>query len=53
MFVRVDELCVRAAKEYPGLVPDAHALERESGLPQRDKDGLETDQAVFLSQQPT
>src|SRR6185295_17173107 len=49
-FVRVDELCERAAKEYAGLVPDATALERDSGIPQGDKDGLEVDQGIFLSQ---
>ena len=50
MFVRADELCLRAAKEYPGLVPDAKALERDAGIPQGDKDGLEVDQGIFLSQ---
>jgi len=50
LFVRVDELCVRAAAEYPGLVPGAKELERESGVAQRDKDGLEVDQGIFLSQ---
>ena len=49
-FVRVDELCERAAKEYPGLVPDARTLERESAIPQGEKDGLEVDQGIFLSQ---
>ena len=49
-FVRVDELCVRATKEYPGLVPDAKALERDTGSAQGDKDGLEVDQGIFLSQ---
>jgi thioesterase DpgC len=49
-FVRVDELCERAAREYPGLVPDARALERESRVNQGDKDGLEVDQGIFLSQ---
>jgi thioesterase DpgC len=49
-FVRVDELCERAAKEYPGLVPDAKGLERDSGIPQGEKDGLEVDQGIFLSQ---
>jgi thioesterase DpgC len=49
-FVRVDNLCERAAKEYPGLVPDAKALERDSGIPQGEKDGLEVDQGIFLSQ---
>jgi len=50
LFVRVDELCARAAAEYPGLVPGAKELERESGIAQRDKDGLEVDQGIFLSQ---
>ncbi|HTP61341.1 MAG TPA: enoyl-CoA hydratase/isomerase family protein [Burkholderiales bacterium] len=50
LFLRVDELCARAAREFPGLVPDAKALERESGIAQGDKDGLEVDQGIFLSQ---
>ena len=50
LFVRVDELCQRAAKEFPGLVPDAKALERETGVAQGHKDGLEVDQGIFLSQ---
>ncbi len=49
-FVRVDELCERAAREFPGLVPDARTLERESGIRQGDKDGLEVDQGIFVSQ---
>jgi thioesterase DpgC len=48
-FVRVDELCARAAKAFPGLVPDAKALARDSGVPQADKDGREVDQGIFLS----
>lgn len=47
--VRVDELCRRAAAEFPGLVPDAAALEAEARAAQRDKDGLEIDQGLFLS----
>ena len=50
LFVRVDALCARAAAEYPGLVPGAKELERESGIAQRDKDGLEVDQGILLSQ---
>ena len=50
IFIRVDELCARAAAEVPGLVPDAKALARDSGIPQADKDGLEVDQGIFLSQ---
>lgn len=50
LYVRADDLCERAAKEFPGLVPDAKALERESGSAQGAKDGLEVDQGIFLSQ---
>lgn len=50
LYLRVDELCARAAVEFPGLVPGAKDLERESGVAQRDKDGLEADQGIFLSQ---
>jgi thioesterase DpgC len=48
-FVRFDELCARAAKAFPGLVPDAKALARDSGIAQKDKDGAEVDQGIFLS----
>ncbi len=48
-FVRLDALCERAAKAYPGLVPGAKALARDSGFAQGDKDGLEVDQGIFLS----
>ncbi len=49
-YVRVDELCERAATEYPGLVPNEKDLARESGIAQGEKDGLEVDQGIFLSQ---
>jgi (3,5-dihydroxyphenyl)acetyl-CoA 1,2-dioxygenase len=49
-FVRVDDLCARAATEYPGLVPGEKDLVRESDIAQGDKDGLEVDQGIFLSQ---
>jgi len=49
-YVRADELCERAAREFPGLVPDAKALARDAGIPQGEKDGLEIDQGIFLSQ---
>jgi thioesterase DpgC len=48
-FVRVDELCRRAAERYPGLVPGAKELEAEAALPQRDKRGLEKAQGAFLA----
>ena len=50
VFLRVDELCARAATEYPGLLPGAKEMERDSGMPQGEKDGLEVDQGIFLSQ---
>jgi thioesterase DpgC len=49
-FVRVDELCERAAREFPGLVPDAKSFAQESGARLGDKDGLEIDQGIFLAQ---
>ena len=49
-FLRLDELCRRAAVEYPGLLPTAQELEAEARVPQRGKDGLEIDQGLFLSQ---
>jgi thioesterase DpgC len=49
-FVRVDDLCARAAADYPGLVPGEKDLARESGIAQGEKDGLEVDQGIFLSQ---
>jgi thioesterase DpgC len=50
MFVRVADLCARAAAEFPGLVPGEKDLARDSGMPQGEKDGLEVDQGIFLSQ---
>jgi thioesterase DpgC len=49
-FVRLDELCARAAREFPGLVPGATELAREAGLAQAAKDGVEIDQGLFLAQ---
>jgi thioesterase DpgC len=49
-FLRLDELCRRAAKEFPGLVPGARELAREADLCLADKDGLEVDQGIFVSQ---
>ncbi len=48
-FVRLDQLCLRAAAEFPGLVPSARDLEAEARAAQRDKDGLEIDQGLFLA----
>ncbi|MGB7037975.1 MAG: enoyl-CoA hydratase/isomerase family protein [Xanthobacteraceae bacterium] len=48
-FVRVEQLVRDAADAVPGLVPDSETLARESPLLQRDKDGAEIDQGLFLS----
>jgi thioesterase DpgC len=49
-FLRVDELCRRAAEAFPDLLPSRAALEAEAGLAQRDKQGLEKAQGYFLSE---
>ena len=48
-FVRIEELVTRAAGVVGGLVPTAQEIAAEDGIPQRDKDGLEIDQGLFLS----
>jgi thioesterase DpgC len=47
-FVRVEDLVIRAAGVVPGLVPTAQEIAAEEGTPQRDKQGLEVDQGIFL-----
>jgi len=49
-FLRVDELCRRAAEQFPGLVPSAQELEREAPLLQREKKGLEKRQGEFVAE---
>jgi (3,5-dihydroxyphenyl)acetyl-CoA 1,2-dioxygenase len=48
-FVRVEQLVRDVAAVVPGLVPNAQTLARENSLEQRDKDGAEIDQGLFLS----
>src|SRR5262249_42966149 len=48
-FKRIDELVSDAARAVPGLVPGDNQLSRRNALPQKDKDGVEIDQGVFLS----
>jgi (3,5-dihydroxyphenyl)acetyl-CoA 1,2-dioxygenase len=48
-FARIDDLCLRASVEFPGLVPSVAELEAESGSILRDKEGLEIDQGLFFS----
>ncbi len=48
-FLRLEELLAAAAAAVDGLAPSPEAVKAESGLPQRDKDGIEIDQGLFLS----
>jgi (3,5-dihydroxyphenyl)acetyl-CoA 1,2-dioxygenase len=48
-FVRVEDLVMRAVSVVPGLLPTAEEIADEQGLLQRDKDGLEIDQGLFVS----
>jgi thioesterase DpgC len=48
-FLRLDELCRRAAARFPGLVPSGKALAMEAHAALRDKRGLEIDQGLFLA----
>ena len=48
-FVRVEDLVLTAGDAFPGLTPSLADLAREKGVLQRDKDGLEIDQGIFLA----
>jgi thioesterase DpgC len=48
-FVRVEELVYTAADICPGLTPARARVEKEHQLLQRDKDGHEIDQGLFLA----
>ncbi|WP_229068486.1 enoyl-CoA hydratase/isomerase family protein [Actinoplanes sp. DH11] len=45
---RLSDLATNAAELLPGLVPAKERLEAERRLPQRDKEGWETDQALLF-----
>ena len=49
-FLRVDDLVRDAAKLVPGLTPTRKQLDAESQLMQSEKDGVEVDQGILLSQ---
>ncbi|HET9686494.1 MAG TPA: enoyl-CoA hydratase/isomerase family protein, partial [Pseudolabrys sp.] len=49
-FVRVDDLVYGAARLIPGLTPTRKQVDAESSLMQAEKDGVEVDQGIFLSQ---
>ncbi|HXY89842.1 MAG TPA: enoyl-CoA hydratase/isomerase family protein [Xanthobacteraceae bacterium] len=48
-FVRAEALVDEAAVLVPGLVPKAAKVEAEAEFLQKDKDGVEIDQGIFLS----
>jgi (3,5-dihydroxyphenyl)acetyl-CoA 1,2-dioxygenase len=48
-FVRVEDLVFAAAAAVPGLTPTAPELAAEADCLQRDKDGVEIDQGIFLA----
>jgi (3,5-dihydroxyphenyl)acetyl-CoA 1,2-dioxygenase len=48
-FRRLDDLVYAAAEIVPGLTPTRAEVAAEATLPQRDKDGVEIDQGIFLA----
>jgi thioesterase DpgC len=48
-FRRVEDLTYAAAELVPGLVPSRAEVAKEAALPQKNKDGLEIDQGLFLN----
>ncbi|MDQ6675293.1 MAG: enoyl-CoA hydratase/isomerase family protein [Chloroflexota bacterium] len=49
-FVRIEDLVYQAAERVPGLVPARQTVLAERAHLQKDKEGHEVDQGVFLSQ---
>lgn len=49
-YLRVEELVYRAAEAYPGLVPTRGQVAAETERKLRDKEGLEIDHGLFVSQ---
>ncbi len=49
-FVRVEDLVFRAAERVPGLVPSRAQVLADRERKQKDKEGYEVDQGLFLSQ---
>ncbi len=48
-FVRLESLVFDAAAAVPGLVPTRDEVAAEAALDQRDKDGVEIDQGIFIA----
>jgi thioesterase DpgC len=49
LFLRLDALVMEAATLVPGLTPTREQLTAETSKLQRDKDGIEIDQGIFLA----
>jgi enoyl-CoA hydratase/carnithine racemase len=49
LFLRLDALVTEAASAVAGLTPTREQLTAEMSRPQRDKDGIEIDQGIFLA----
>src|SRR2546423_6047685 len=49
-FVRIEDLVYRAASAVPGLVPTRERVLTDRQHMQKDKEGYEVDQGLFLSQ---
>src|SRR5712664_1503511 len=49
-FLRLEELCARAAEDFPGFLPSKNKMEAEARRALKDKQRLEIDQGLFLSQ---
>jgi thioesterase DpgC len=49
-FARLDNLVYAAADQFPGLVPTRAQIAEERRSPQKEKDGLEIDQGIFVAQ---
>jgi len=48
-FLRLDDLAYAASGLVPGLTPTRDEVAAENARPQRDKDGVEIDQGLFLA----
>lgn len=48
-FIRLEDLVYAAAAAVPGLTPTAEQVAAEAQFLQRDKDGVEIDQGIFLA----
>jgi (3,5-dihydroxyphenyl)acetyl-CoA 1,2-dioxygenase len=48
-FVRVEDLVYDAAAAFPGIVPTREDVAAEAAVDQRDKDGVEIDQGLFIA----